>query len=241
MDMGFSDSSDESVFGIMPKRRRNRILSSSSSDTATDRNTTEEEVWESDEEQDDDAEWRKIVEKSASEEECSDGEELLMEETDCDDPVAIYKLFFTDEILETIVEETNRYAVQCMVNAAYGRRQHQQRWNPVTTSELNTFIGILLIMGVVQVPELRLYWSNKAMYANARIKKAMKRDRFLAILKYLHFSDNATARTEDRLHKLRNVVDKIIRTFKDAVKPGKNITDTHITCIFIPEKQKRGF
>ncbi|CAK9816530.1 PiggyBac transposable element-derived protein 4 [Anthophora quadrimaculata] len=52
---------------------------------------------------------------------------------------------------------------------------------------------------------------------------AMKRDRFLAILKYLHFSDNATARTEDRLHNLRNVVDKIIRTFKDAVKPGKNI------------------
>ncbi|CAK9820102.1 PiggyBac transposable element-derived protein 4 [Anthophora quadrimaculata] len=224
MDMEFSDSSDESVSGIMRKRRRNRILSSSSSDTATDRNTTEEEVWESDvEEQDDDAEWRKIAEKSASEEEYSEEEELLIKETDCDDPVALYKLFFTDEILEIIVEETNRYAVQCIVNAAYGSRQHQQAWNPVTKSELNIFFGILLIMGVVQVPEIRLYWSKKAMYANARIKKAMKRDRFLAIWKYLHFSDNATARTEDRLHKLRNVVDKIIRTLKGAVKPGKNI------------------
>lgn len=223
MDMEFSDSSDESVSGIMQKRPRNRILSSSLSDTTTDKNTTEEEVWKSDVEEQDDAEWRKIAVKSASEEEYSQEEELLINETDCDDPVALYKLFFTNEILEIIVEETNRYAVQCIVNAAYGRRQHQQAWNPVAKSELNTFIGILLIMGVVQVPEIRLYWSKKAMYTNARIKKAMKRDRFLAILKYIHFSDNATARTEDRLHKLRNVVDKILRTFKDAIKPGKNI------------------
>ncbi|XP_023288733.1 uncharacterized protein LOC111674050 [Orussus abietinus] len=123
MDMEFSDSSDESVSGIMRKRRRNRILSSSPSDMATDRNTTEEEVWESDvEEQDDDAEWREIAEKSASEEEYSEEEELLIKETNCDDPVALYKLFFTNEILDIIVEETNRYAVQCIVNAAYGRR-----------------------------------------------------------------------------------------------------------------------
>ncbi|CAL7937390.1 unnamed protein product [Xylocopa violacea] len=169
MDMEFSDSSDESVSGIMRKRRRNRILSSSS-DTATDRNTTDEEVSQSDvEDEDDDAEWRKIAERSASEEEYSEEEELLIEDTDCDDPVALYKLFFTDEILEIIVEETNRYALQCIVNAANGRRRHQKAWNPVTKSELNIFIGIMIIMGVVQVPEIRLYWSKKAMYANARV------------------------------------------------------------------------
>ncbi|XP_076301776.1 uncharacterized protein LOC143219855 [Lasioglossum baleicum] len=127
MDMEFSNLSDESISGVMRKGRRNRIHSSSSSVTATDRNTTEEEVSESGVgDQDDDAEWLEIAENIASEEEYSGEEELLTMETDCDDPVALYKLFFMEEILEIIVEETNRYAVQCIAHAAYGRRQHQQ-------------------------------------------------------------------------------------------------------------------
>ncbi|XP_076302050.1 uncharacterized protein LOC143220249 [Lasioglossum baleicum] len=110
---------------VMRKEGRKRILSSSSLVTATDRNATEEEVSESGV-GDQDAEWRKIVEKFASEEEYSGEEELLINETDCVDPVVLYKSLFSDVILEIIVEGTNRYTVQCIVNAAYGRRQHQQ-------------------------------------------------------------------------------------------------------------------
>lgn len=61
------------------------------------------------------------------------------------------------------------------------------------------------------------------MYANARIKKAMKRDRFLSILKFLHFADNTTARTEDRLYKIRNIIETIVDSFKSSIRPGKNI------------------
>ncbi|EQB62087.1 piggybac-derived 2 (agap012114-pa) [Vairimorpha apis BRL 01] len=61
------------------------------------------------------------------------------------------------------------------------------------------------------------------MYANARIKKAMKRDRFLSILKFLHFADNTTARTEDRLYKIRNIFETIVDSFKSSIRPGKNI------------------
>nr|XP_033323310.1 piggyBac transposable element-derived protein 4-like [Megalopta genalis] len=170
-----------------------------------------------------DAEWHPIREQGTAEEEYSEEEELLDEETDCDDPVELYKLFFTDEILEMVVEETNRYAVQRISNIASGSRRHQQAWKPVTKREMSTFIGILLIVGVVRLPEIRLYWSKKEMYGNARIKKAMKRDRFMSILKYLHFTDNTTDRIEDRLYKVRDIVDKIVRTFRNTVKPGKNI------------------
>lgn len=62
-------------------------------------------------------------------------------------------------------------------------------------------------MGIVQLPEIRLHWSNNDMYANTRIKKAKSRDRFLSIPKFLHFSDDTTARTEDRLHKIRNIIE----------------------------------
>lgn len=60
------------------------------------------------------------------------------------------------------------------------------------------------------------------MYANTRIKNVMKRDHFLSILKFIrHFSDTTTARPEDRLNIIRNVLEAIVDTFKDAVKPGK--------------------
>ncbi|XP_068980971.1 piggyBac transposable element-derived protein 4-like [Bombus flavifrons] len=106
-----------------------------------------------------------------------------------------YKLFLTDYILEMIVEETNKYAVQCMENSASSSRRHQLAWKPVTKDELNTFIGILLFMGVALLPEIRL--------------------------------------TEDRLYKLRNIVDAFVHTFKNTVKPGKNIV---IDEIMVPWK-----
>ena len=51
----------------------------------------------------------------------------------------------------------------------------------------------------------------------------MQRDRFLQILKYLHFSDNATNNSEDRLSKFSNIMKKIVSNFKAAVKPGKEV------------------
>lgn len=93
-------------------------------------------------------------------------------------------------------------------------------------------------MGIVQVPEIRLHWSQNDIYANARIKNAMKRDRFISILKYLHFSDNTTARAEDRLHKIRNIVEAIVHTFKSTIKPGKNIV---IDESMIPWRERLSF
>lgn len=228
--MEISDSSDESI-------NESYLSTSSFNDFVNARNevdplgdgvneyTTEEEDSEFDsEEEDHDKEWQQIRERSPVVNEYSEEEEFLIKNIDCNDPFSLYKLFFTDYILEMIVEETNKYALQCINNSSSNNsRRHQQAWQPVTKSEMDTFIGILLIMGVTQLPDIKLYWSKNDMYTNVRVKNAMKRDRFLSILKFLHFSDNTTARTEDRLNKIRNIVEAIVDTFKNAVKPGKNI------------------
>ncbi|XP_046404681.1 piggyBac transposable element-derived protein 4-like [Ischnura elegans] len=88
---------------------------------------------------------------------------------------------------------------------------------------MNKFIGILLIMGVVHIPEIRLYWSNDPMYMNTLIKSIMPRDRFLAILRFWHFCDNNQARCEDRLHKISSILHKINENFQKHVKPGKEV------------------
>ncbi|CAL7937381.1 unnamed protein product [Xylocopa violacea] len=203
MDMELSDSSDESTSVIRRNIQRARVLATSSDETSNDSepianelndNSMEEDVESDLEEVDLDDEWQEIRLGDQAMNEYPQDEELLIDNTDCDDPISLYNLFFTDHILEMIVEETNRYAVQCMNNSASRSRRHQLAWKPVTKDELNIFIGI---MGVAPLPEIRLYWSQKDMYTNVRIRNAMKRDWFISILRYLHFTDNSTARTED--------------------------------------------
>lgn len=230
MDMEISDSCDESINRGRRKTSRLRILSSSSDEDFVNLNsevsecsTGEEDLVTASENDDHDEEWQEVKERTSVLNEYSEEEKFLHESTDCNDPFTLYKLFFTDYILEKIVKETNDYAAQCINNYSSSSRMHQQAWQSVTREEMITFISILLIMGVVPLPEIRLYWSKKEMYANARIKNAMKRDRFLSILKFLRFSDNNTARNEDRLHKIRNIVEAFVDTFRSSIRPGKNI------------------
>ncbi|XP_026466245.1 uncharacterized protein LOC113369862 [Ctenocephalides felis] len=101
-----------------------------------------------------DDEWQGIGEKASTIIEYSGNEEFLHEGIECDDAFASYKLFFADHILDIIIEETNKYATQCLTNSSSCNRMHRQPWQYVTRDEMNTFIGILLIMGIVQLPEI---------------------------------------------------------------------------------------
>ena len=37
-------------------------------------------------------------------------------------------------------------------------------WQPVTSPELKTFIGILLLLGIIHKPQLPTYWSTDSLY-----------------------------------------------------------------------------
>lgn len=74
--------------------------------------------------------------------------------TVCNELVS-YKLFLSDYILVKVVEETTRHTTQCINNSSTSSRMHEKTWRSVTRVEMNTFIGILLILAVVQTPEIR--------------------------------------------------------------------------------------
>ncbi|XP_017765506.1 PREDICTED: piggyBac transposable element-derived protein 4-like [Eufriesea mexicana] len=231
--MEIRDSPGESIIGIRRNVQRSQILSTSSEDASNDseplaieldESTTEEEYFDSDiEEGDLDDGWQEIIEGGAATNVCWEEEELLIDDMNSDDPVFLYKLFVTGYILLVIVAETNKYATECMNHSAIRSRRQQQAWQPFTKEEMNTFIGTLLIMGVLRLPEIRLYLLQTDVYSNTRIKRAMEGDRFISILKYSYFFDNSTARTENRLYKLRNIVDAIVHTLQNSVKSVKNI------------------
>lgn len=91
-------------------------------------------------------------------------------------PVAHFKKFFSDEVFDLIVTQTNLYAEQ----------QNIKNWQPVDTQEISALLGILIIMGYHILPHNDLYWSSDPGFRVNEIAEVMPVKRFKKIC-ILHF------------------------------------------------------
>ena len=140
-------------------------------------------------------------------------------------PIDCYRHFITDEIIELMVCETNRYAEQYLQTHYISRRSKSHQWKPTNDVEMLKFLGIIIEMGLVQMPKLEYYWSNSQLYGSEIIRSAMARDRFELLLKFWHFSDNNKYHSnQDRLFKLKPLLDLLKARFSSVYVPGAVIT-----------------
>lgn len=95
-------------------------------------------------------------------------------------PVELFEKFIDDEIVQYIVNESNKYAL--FLNHA----------NPkITVAEMNyCCLGILILTGYSELPGRDFYWDSQDDLRNQMVCNAMRRDKFRQILRYLHCADN---------------------------------------------------
>ena len=69
-------------------------------------------------------------------------------------PLDFFSLFFTEEVWQLLVDQTNLYAEQ--------KRGLEERsvWYPVTRDEMKAWVSLHLNMGLVTKPNLSSYWST---------------------------------------------------------------------------------
>jgi hypothetical protein len=137
--------------------------------------------------------WNEI--ESESDEEFLDDHGLIEEVTAISEDNTIslincYRRFITDEIIDLMVHETNRYTQQYLQNHETSRRSICHQWKPTTNEEMLKFFGIIIEMGLVQMPKLKYYWSSSQLYGSEIIRNSMSREKFELLLKFWHFSDN---------------------------------------------------
>ena len=116
------------------------------------------------------------------------------------------QLYLTGKMLELIVIETNRFAKQFILeNPDKVANSHLKNWTDLTVNELQVFMGLVILMGIVHKPNINSYWSQDELY-NTPIFLIMSRNCFKVILRFLHFNDNGTYNAEDAdcdyLHKV---------------------------------------
>ncbi|KAK4292663.1 hypothetical protein Pmani_034580 [Petrolisthes manimaculis] len=104
------------------------------------------------------------------------------------------KLFWTDEWIEELCEQSKLYASQKSLPSDH-----------VTPEKLKVFITILVISGYNKLPSRRLYWSESPDVFNQLISESIRRDAFEQIMCCLHFADNMKM-TDDKFYKVRPLI-----------------------------------
>lgn len=126
-----------------------------------------------------------------------------------DTPVQYFLFFFSPDIIEEIVFQTNLFATQNdKPNLGFSRE------------ELLLFMGVNIVMSYIRYPRVRLYWiSDQALRMNL-IADSISVNRFEQLLRFLHFSDNTELSSDnpDKLKKIRPFLDKLQRNFLAAAE-----------------------
>ncbi|XP_050313671.1 uncharacterized protein LOC126748459 [Anthonomus grandis grandis] len=108
--------------------------------------------------------------------------------------------FINDDIINLFVTETNRFASQKIIGITNSGNQTGKerivKWVDTDPLEMRKFLRIIIWMGLLQVPQLRDYWSKGLLYQN-NIPKIMSRNRFENILSMFHTCDNESPRDMD--------------------------------------------
>lgn len=106
-------------------------------------------------------------------------------------------------------------------------------WTDVTPVEFYKFVGLLVYMGILNLPKLRDMWRVKSIFHVPFSRTVMSSNRFMATSWNLHMSDPAEdlindqkkdTEEYDRLHRLNPLYDSIRNACKSVYHPYQNLS-----------------
>jgi hypothetical protein len=100
----------------------------------------------------------------------------LPENTSPDDPITLFTMYYTPEIMDMIVENTNNYTRQPKNESLPYARANQ--WYPTSRGELYVYFAIRIYMSIYGMNEISDYWTKRKNTPNHPITAHMSRNRF---------------------------------------------------------------
>lgn len=131
-------------------------------------------------------------------------------------PLECFKHFLDPALVNLLLEQTNLYQEHNPESA----RKNMKVWTDLTEAELWTFIALSINMGHVVKGQLNDYWSQDPLLCTPIFGDILSRNRYLQILRYLHFSNNLEV-SNHPLKKLKPVIDHLKTKFSNTTIAGK--------------------
>ena len=138
-------------------------------------------------------------------------------------PEQVFNLYWCDNMVDTIVHETNRYARTILPHPPpkIARTKGKCNWKDVDRSEIRGWLGICILMGCKRLPSKRHYWMHGGPFIYCKlISQVMSLARWEQILRCLHLVDNAKVIRDvkepgyDRIAKTRWLLDMFTNVLK---------------------------
>ncbi|GJJ71558.1 V-type H+-transporting ATPase 16kDa proteolipid subunit [Entomortierella parvispora] len=134
-------------------------------------------------------------------------------------PIALFRFFFTDFMLDTIVRNTNLYAENKRTEAgATGRA-----WKSMTRNELVTWIAITIYIGLHKMPSLVQLWNTERVAPTHYISMYMNQVRYEQIKRYFHVCA-PDAVVDEYCDKVEPLLSHIRDTSKRYYTPASNVS-----------------
>ncbi|CAF1311490.1 unnamed protein product [Adineta ricciae] len=89
-------------------------------------------------------------------------------------PIDAFNEYISQDIIELIVNQTNVYGQQRCVE----KGKNATDWKEIDSTQIYSFMGILLIMGFHKLPRIRDYWSNDRNLFTPAVANVMTRAEF---------------------------------------------------------------
>lgn len=134
-------------------------------------------------------------------------------------PFSYFSLFFTSTFLELLVAETNAYAEIVFLQDC-GERARISDWKDTTVDEIKIFLGILFLMGLIRINRMNDCWRKHYLF-NLPFGKFMGRDRFLLLLRCLHF--DRLQHSDDSLRKITTIIDYFNQNMDKIYSPFREL------------------
>ena len=104
---------------------------------------------------------------------------VALRNIDVIEPHLMFQLFFNDEIFETICTNTNLYAADKKAKKATGDGKGMGRkWVDTSMVEIKCWLGIVIYMGVVNLPAVRDFWRHDGLFPTHDFATYMTQMRF---------------------------------------------------------------
>ncbi len=126
-------------------------------------------------------------------------------------------------MIDIIVEQTDKYYDFSTNDTTHNTASHQAKWIPTNRSEIYIFLVTIMLMAVTNKNKIVDYCSTDPMIVTPMFGQLFSRDRFMMLLKYLHFSNKSNQVEGDRLHKIKPVINQRRTKFKLLIIPYKNL------------------
>lgn len=116
-------------------------------------------------------------------------------------PFQYFRQFFDREMFEHLAEQTNLYSVQ-----------KSGKSTNTDADEMEQFVGIFLMTGLIPFPQYHFYWNEKLQFTP--VSQTMSKNRFKQLRRYFHAADNSKILPKgdpgfDSLFKLRPFLDAL--------------------------------